>query len=221
MAEGQDLVLGGEQDRVFADDAAGPDRGEADLAALALALNPVIGFGLHVRQIGEPTLGGGFAQHQGGARRGIDLAAMMGLGDLDVPVLGVQPLGRVLDQADQYVHAQREIAAFDDGDLFGGLHQLGLLFRREAGRADDQAGAAAFRSILGQGQRSVRRREVDDHVAQRDVGRFAPVETGGDDHVLARVQHLGNRATHPAAIAGYAGVEDGAQAAFSFDPSAS
>ena len=41
------------------------------------------------------------------------------------------------------------------------------------------------------------------------------------DDIVARIQHLGHRPTHSAAIAGYAGVEDGAQTAFSFDPSAS
>ena len=105
MAEGQNLVLGGEQHGVFAHDPAGADRGKADLARLPLALHAVVGGGAQLGQIGEPALGRRLAQHQGGAGRGIHLAAMVGLGDLDVPVAGVQTLGRVLDQADQDVHA--------------------------------------------------------------------------------------------------------------------
>ena len=80
---------------------------------------------------------------------------------------------------------------------------------------------ALFRRPPRQIDRRLGRREVDHHVAQRQVGLVAPVDAGGHDHVVARVQHLGHRPTHPAAIAGDAGVEDGAQAAFSFDPSAS
>ena len=43
------------------------------------------------------------------------------------------------------------------------------------------------------------------------VGHFAPVETGRDDHVLARVQNGRNRPAHTAAGSRDAGVKDGAQ----------
>ena len=62
---------------------------------------------------------------------------MVGFGDLDVPVGGVQTQGRMLDQTDQDIDAQREIPAADDRDPLGRRRDLGLLLRAEAGRADE------------------------------------------------------------------------------------
>ncbi|MNS83547.1 hypothetical protein D3C72_1173380 [compost metagenome] len=144
----------------------------------------------------------------------------MGLQHLDVPVAAVQALGRVLDQTDQDVEAQREIAAADDGDLFRRRLDQGVLFRRQAGGADDQGRTAALGAGARKFDRGLRRREVDDDVAQLQVGRLAAIETGGDHHVLTGVQNLRNGAAHTAPGAGDAGVEDVAHAV-SFGLSAS
>ena len=196
---------------MLADDAAGAQGGEADPAGFPHPGDAVVRRGADVGQIDVAAVGGGLAQHQGGAGWRISLPAVMGLQNLDVPVGRIEPLCRVFHQPDQYVDSQREISAADDGDLFGRLVDFGLLFSRESGRADDQGRTAAFGAGPGQLDRGVRGREVDDHVAQRQVGHFAPVETGRDDHVLARVQNGRNRPAHTAAGSRDAGVKDGAQ----------
>src|SRR5690606_24880985 len=144
----------------------------------------------------------------------------MGLQHLDVPVARVEPQGRVFDQADQYVHAQREVAAHDDGDLLGGGLDLGLLLGRQPGGADHQGRTARLGAGLGQSHRGLGRREVDDDVAQLQIDGLAAIETGGDHHVLAGVQNLRHGAAHAAPGAGDAGVEDVAHAV-SFGLSAS
>ena len=196
---------------MLADDAAGPKRGEADLASFTFAGDAVVRRGPDVREIDAAAVGGGLAQHQGRAGRRIGLLAVVSLQHLDVPVGRVEPLGRVFHQSDQYVDAQREISAADDGDLLRRLEDFGVLFGRKAGGADHQRRAAAFGARTRQFNRGVRGREVDDHVAQRQVGRLATIEPGGDDDVLAGVQNGRDGPAHPAARAGNAGVEDDAQ----------
>ena len=82
------------------------------------------------------------------------------------------------------------------------------------------ASSAARGAGPGQIDRGLGRREVDDDVAQLQVDGLAAIETGGDHHVLAGVQHLRNGAAHAAPGAGDAGVEDVAHAV-SFGLSAS
>ena len=53
-----------------------------------------------------------------------------------------------------------------------------------------RAGPPALGAGLGQVDRGLGGREIDDHVAQRQVRRLAPVEAGGDDDILAGVQDL-------------------------------
>ena len=89
-------------------------------------------------ELDAAALGGGLAQHQGGARGGVDLAPVVGLEDLDVVGLGRQGAGGLGDQAHQHVDAQREVAGADDGDARRRLGDRGDLVVGEAGGADHQ-----------------------------------------------------------------------------------
>ena len=142
----------------------------------------------------------------------------MGFQHLDVPVPGIKAQGRMFDQADQDIDAQRKIAAADDGHAGGGGGQFDLLGLAEPGRTDHQGGAAPFGAGPGQGDRGVRGGEIDDNVAQAEIGGLAPVEPGGDHHVLAGIQNLRHGATHPTPGPRNPGVEQGGHAVVSFDP---
>src|SRR5262249_45942359 len=96
----------------------------------------VIGLGLEFGEIGAAAARRSLSDRKSGARRRIDLAAMMRLEDFDVPVSS-QPRRRLLDQAEEQIDAERKVAVAHDGDAFGVRGDLRLLLARKTGGADD------------------------------------------------------------------------------------
>ena len=68
----------------------------------------------------------------------VGLHAVMGLLDLDIPVMGAQPAGGLAHQGLGQGDAEREIAGRENGQPAGSGGQTGLLVRVEPGHTADQ-----------------------------------------------------------------------------------
>jgi hypothetical protein len=85
---------------------------------------------------GDATpFGGGFSQEQCGARRRIDLHAVVHLDDLDIPPL-IQAARDLAHEAGEKVHAERHVAGLDDPRPVGCGSQSCEVVLRQAGGAD-------------------------------------------------------------------------------------
>ncbi len=100
MAQLDPLTGSGKQNLVFADDIAAPDRIEPDCPGLSRAGYPVTPRIAHIVKRYPTPFSGGFAKHQGGAGRCVDLVVVVGLDHLDVEFLtkGGSNLSRQPDQ---------------------------------------------------------------------------------------------------------------------------
>src|SRR5690606_12992278 len=110
---------------------------------------------------------------QGGARRGVDLVAVVRFEHFDV-VAAVEQLGRYVEQLERGVDAHAHVGGKDDGDLLaGGVNRLLSGFVK-AGGANDAFDAQA-RANLQMVERTFRTGEVDEA-----VGIFERFEVVGD-----------------------------------------
>ena len=104
----------------------------------------------------------GPAKRQRGARRRVDLAAVVHLDDLDVPVRA-EPRRDLLDQAEQQVDAEAGIGRPDDRHPLGRRAHRAVSARRQPGRADHHR-----RAVLGR-ERGVRRGRGGEAELDRDI----------------------------------------------------
>ena len=130
------LAVRCEDHGVLADDAAAAQGGKADVAAPARAGVAVAHAHADVVELDAAALGGGLAEHQRRAGRGIDLVPVVHLEDLDVEV-GVERFGDLAREGRQQVDAEAHVAGLDDGGVARGRGDLGLVRGRETGGADD------------------------------------------------------------------------------------
>lgn len=205
MAEGQDLVLAREDDRVLAHHPAAAHDGKADRTLGPGSGDPVAGADGGAVEDHPPASGGGLAQHEGGAGGGVHLPSVVGLEDLDVEVRGRKGGGGQLDQPHQHVHAQREVAGPHDGNPQGRLGERIDLPRRKSGGADDKSRSAPGRRLARQGHGGGRGREVDHDVGGLEGGRavdeaevcgVGPVEPSGQDKIGRRLDGVGDGEAH-------------------------
>ncbi len=128
VAQHDALAVGREQHVMFADDIAAPDGGKSDIAAVARAGDAVATRNFGLIKVDAPALRCGLAQHQGGARWGIDLHAVVGLDDFDIPI-GVECCGDLLRQAGQQVDAKAHVASLNDHRMMRGEVEFGVVLR--------------------------------------------------------------------------------------------
>jgi hypothetical protein len=221
MGDLDPLAGAGEEDGVVADDVAAAQRREADAARAALAVAVVDGAAVERLALrGSDDL----AHAQRRAARRVDLHAVMRLDDLDVEALG-ERARRDVDQLHDHVDADAHVRRHDDRDVLGMRRDLCLLGGVEAGRADD-GGDAQLAAEGEVGQRSLRPREVDQHLARgergsrvgadddaagpaeegagvaADAGAARHVERRRENQVGAGGERLDQRLAHPARRAG-------------------
>ena len=92
-------------------------------------------------QVDAAAGGGGLAQHQGGARRRVDLGLVVHFEDLDVEAF-VERLRDALDQRRQQIDAEAHIAGLHHDGARGDALDHGIVGRRQPGGADDMDEAA-------------------------------------------------------------------------------
>src|SRR5438270_467104 len=114
---------------------AAAQRGETDIAGAAGAGYAVTGALLDLFELHPATCRCRSAERERGARGGVDLAAMVHLHDLDVPV-GAQPARDFLDDAQQDVDPEAHIGRPHDRSLARRLAYPGALLLPETGRTD-------------------------------------------------------------------------------------
>src|SRR5579875_809123 len=157
MDQFEPLAVAGEDDVVVANRIAAAQRRKADIAFAARAGNAVAGA---LRHLFEDDAA---AEGERRPRRGVDLAAVMHLEDLDVPI-GPEPTRHLLDDDQQHVHAKAHIRRpYERYGARGAAYRFALL-GRQAGRADHH------RFADGGGERGMRggrfgRGEFDDDIA--------------------------------------------------------
>ena len=159
-------------------------------------------------------------QHQRGAGGGVDLAAMMRLGDFNIPLKGAQAPCSLFHDAGKHVDAQRKVSRTHHRDGLGGRDNRRALLSRETGRTDDQGRTAARGRLSRQGGGGGRAGKVDDHSACGQVlrRRPRPVKLRGEGKIRPRVHRPDDRLTHPSQCAGNADVKGSGHAG---DPQAS
>ncbi len=86
-------------------------------------------------EVDAAPLGRRRAEQQRGARRRVDLVAMVHLDDLDVPILA-EPRRRVADQVGEQVDAERHVRRLKHRDRLGGRVDRHEMLGAEPGRAD-------------------------------------------------------------------------------------
>ena len=173
---------------MLAHDVAAPDRGKADIAALARPGQPVAPAVAMALQRHAAPLRRRLPKHQRGARRRVHLHPVMCLDDLDIPV-GIQRLGHLARQPRQQIDPEAHVArAHNDGVTRRG-GQLRQLLGLEPRRADDMD-RARLRGQRCEFDRRRRGGEVDHRLRlrksfQRIVGHGHAI--GGPAHRLAQV----------------------------------
>jgi ribosome-binding factor A len=183
MAQNNPLTGSGEDHVMLAHDIAPTDGGEADIATLSGTGDPVAPtIGHFVKRHAAP-FGGGFAEHQGCARRRIDLLVVMRLDDLDIEIR-IERGGDLLGQLGQKVDPERHIPGADDYRMAGGRVNSGKVGSAEASRADHMDGAGLrreSRKFDGRGRRG----KINDSL------RLGEGFDGiiGDDHAKRRAAH--------------------------------
>ncbi|KAG5718422.1 hypothetical protein E4T56_gene13963, partial [Termitomyces sp. T112] len=182
-------------DSVIPRHAAAAQSGKADRAGLARAGDAVAPAHGHVGQADLAPARGGLAQQQRRARGRVHLHAVMGLDDLDVPILA-EALGRFLDQKGQHVDAQRRIAGLQHGDFVGGLIQQPVVAFLKAGGTDKDRHASGNGRVQIAFKRGGRGK-VDQHLRgsgqRRDI--FVPIHA--TCQFVARIRDgLCQRAAH-------------------------
>ena len=116
MGQRDDFLIGCEGYFMLADDSAGAANGKTDLSAFTLGIGTVIGRLPEGLEVCAPALGCRIAQHQSRARRSVDLAPVMGLQNLDVPVFAKR-LGGPSCQGAKQIDAKREIPGLHDNKI--------------------------------------------------------------------------------------------------------
>ena len=109
MPELQPFAVAGEHDEVIARDRSSAQGREADRAFLARAGQPGAPVGAVVGERHAAACRRRLAEQQRGARRRVDLVAMVRLDDLDVPIVP-EPLRRLAYQRRQQRDAERGVS---------------------------------------------------------------------------------------------------------------
>jgi hypothetical protein len=133
-------------------------------------------------QVAAQRVGDHLAHLERGARRRIDLVAVVRLDDLDV-VAGGHGLGGHLEQLEGDVDAHAHVGRHHDGDVLGDLRDLGLLRVAEACGADDglHAELSAHSEVR---ERAFGAGEVDEHLGVLEAG----TQVGHDGHAAVETQ---------------------------------
>ena len=169
---------------MVADDVAAPDGREADRLAVTLAGHALTAIDRTGVEIAAEGIGDNLTHPQRGARRRINLEAVVGLDDLHVVALVEDP-GRHVEQLEHRVHADRHVRREHHRDLLGSRGDGRLAVGREAGGADHHpaAGRAGQLEVV---QGALRAGEVDQAVGQGDPrGHIA-----ADGHAAGEVNQL-------------------------------
>ncbi len=210
MLDLHNLVVAGEDDFMLPHDGAAPDGGDADLL-----LVPGLAGGValvDVFRLVAAGLGRRVGDHQGGARGGVHLPAVVALHNLDVVAVPQDGSG-LLHQLQQHIDAQRHVGGAEDGHVTGGGPHLGHLLRGVAGGGQHQGDLSGF-GKLQQAVQSGGGGEVDHRVGLAGElgggGVDGKVPVGGAQHIEAG-EHLHRRIVgaqglhHPAHMAVAAG----------------
>ena len=136
MRQLQPLASAREKHGVVAHDASATQRRKADRSPRPLACVPVPAPDAVFRQRDVPALRRRLAQEQRGARGRIHLVLVMHFQNFDVEVRPKRPRGLLHERREQ-VHAEAHIAGLHNGGMARRRFDLGLVFGREPGRADD------------------------------------------------------------------------------------
>ena len=159
------LVVSGEDDVVLAHHRAAAQCGKADDIFLAGAGVTVAGaHGFFVQRNASP-ISRCLPQQQRGARRRIDLHAVMHFDDLDVEIR--QCLGGLLHQGRQQIDTQAHISGCDDDGMARGGADLAVVIGGESGCADHM-GDARLRGQRGELDRYFGAGEIANRIGAGD-----------------------------------------------------
>ncbi len=174
---------------MLADHRAAAQGGKADRARRARAGMAVADPDAVFGQLDAAARRGRLAEQQRGARRRVDLVAMVHLQDLDVEIGRVERARRLLHQHGEQVDAEAHIARLDDRRVAGGRGDAGVVrgraargadhmhdprLRRIAGKLDGRGRRGEVQHAVGPGED--RQRIVGDRHAERpDAGQLAGI----------------------------------------------
>ena len=185
------LALAGKDHQMIARNRSAAQAGKADRPFGACAGQP--GTVRHARFGKGDTApgGGGVAEQQGGARGGVDLVAMVHLGDFNVPI-GPQPRRRFAHQFGEQGDTERDIARLQHRDFgCGDVDQRVMRWSKSGGADQDRRARLPCR-----GKRALqrcRRRKIDQHVSiQRQHGGIA-TRVDSSSQCRAQVGHYGGK----------------------------
>jgi len=140
VAQDDAFAIGGKQYIMLADDIAASDGRKADVATLPCAGDAIAAGLFGGGKVDAPARRGGLAQHQSRAGGGVDLVAVVGFDDFDIPI-GIEGGGDFLGQAGQQVDAKAHVAGLDDHGMMGGEIKFGMVLWFQPGGAYDMHGA--------------------------------------------------------------------------------
>ena len=140
VAQDDAFAVGGKQHVMFPNDIAAANGRKADAAACTRSGDAVAARDFGSIEIDPPARGSCLTQHQCGAGWGIDLHAVVGFDDFNIPI-GIQRCGDFLRQTRQQVDAKAHVAGLNDHGMVGGGIKLGVVRRFKAGGADNVDGA--------------------------------------------------------------------------------
>lgn len=112
--------------------------------------------------IAAASLTDGLEQGVGGAAGGIDLVAVVGFADFDIPI--VELSGGLLNELQEQVDADAHVRRPEHGHAQGGVAQGGVVWFCQAGRAADE-GDAVRGAPIGPLAAAIGEREFDEDVA--------------------------------------------------------
>ena len=141
MGEFHAFAIGGEEDRVVADDIATAQRVHPDFARFARADVAEAAMGDVVLVGRAGFLVEDFKQAAGSAGWGVDLVLVVHFRDLDVEAFLRENTRGLASEPEERVHPDRVVCGINDADGFRGFVNDGTLCIGMAGGADDEAGA--------------------------------------------------------------------------------
>lgn len=196
VAELNALALSGKYDLMIARDSAAAQRGEADRPLGAVARQAGAANYRKIGKRGVPASGGGLAKQQCGARRRIDLGAVVHFDDFDVPGRA-QPFGGFAHQSREQRDAKRGVAGLENRDVARGFVDQGMMRKAEPGGADqDRLSCGARGGEIG-GERAGDS-EIDEHVGfRRQRHRIAARVDAASKRRAVAGDRIGDGAAHP------------------------